>query len=142
MSKLRFHVLILVVAVVALTTGCRNPNSSQGGSSSSGNSAGKQLTLAVIPKETGGDFWLTVEEGARAAAKDLDVTIKWEGPLTELELAEQNKIIENMLNLGVDGMALAPLNNRAMATSVANVKAAGIPVVIFDSAVDGNDFVS
>jgi ribose transport system substrate-binding protein len=73
---------------------------------------------------------------------EMDVEIKWEGPLAETELAEQNKIIENMVNLGVDGIALAPLNNRTMRKSVANVVAAGIPVVIFDSAVDGNEHIS
>jgi ribose transport system substrate-binding protein len=102
----------------------------------------QRLTLAVIPKSIGGDFWETVEEGARQAGKDLDVSIKWEGAHVETELAEQNKIIENMVNLGVDGMALAPLNNRVMRKSVERVTAAGIPVVIFDSPVDGDAHVS
>lgn len=102
------------------------------------NAGGKKLTLAVIPKSTGGEFWETVEQGARDAGRDWGVTIKWDGVLTETELAEQNKIIENMVNLGVDGMALAPLNNRAMRKPVEDAVAAGIPVVIFDSAIDGD----
>jgi ribose transport system substrate-binding protein len=104
--------------------------------------ASKDLTIAVIPKSVGGEFWETVEQGARKAAKDLNVAVKWEGPQHETELAEQNKIIENMVNLGVDGMALAPLNNRTMRKSVEQVVAAGIPVVIFDSAVDGDAHIS
>ena len=40
------------------------------------------LTIAVIPKCTGGEFWETVEAGAMEAAKDLNVTVKWEGTLT------------------------------------------------------------
>jgi ribose transport system substrate-binding protein len=107
-----------------------------------GEVASQELTIAVIPKSVGGEFWETVEQGARQAAKDLNVTIKWEGPQHETELAEQNKIIENMVNLGVDGMALAPLNNRTMRKSVEQVVAAGIPVVIFDSAVDGDAHLS
>ena len=105
---------------------------------SSSDAAAERFTIAVIPKSIGGEFWETVEEGVREAAKELDVDIRWEGPLAETELAEQNKIIENMINLGVDGMALAPLNNRTMRESVENVVAAGIPVIIFDSAVDGD----
>jgi ribose transport system substrate-binding protein len=112
------------------------------GLSSTAQSPDKQLTIAVIPKSIGGEFWETVEEGVREAAKELNVDIKWEGPHAETELAEQNKIIENMVNLDVDGMALAPLNNRTMRESVENVVAAGIPVVIFDSAVDGNAHAS
>jgi ribose transport system substrate-binding protein len=106
--------------------------------SSTGADADKRYTIAVIPKSIGGEFWETVEEGVREAAQELDVDVRWEGPLAETEIAEQNKIIENMVNLGVDGMALAPLNNRTMRESVENVVAAGIPVIIFDSAVDGD----
>jgi ribose transport system substrate-binding protein len=98
---------------------------------------GKRLTLAAIPKSTGGEFWETVERGARHAARDLGVTLKWDGALTESDVAEQNKIIENMLNLGVDGIALAPLNQKATRKPVEHIVATGIPVVIFDSAVDG-----
>jgi ribose transport system substrate-binding protein len=96
------------------------------------------LVLAAIPKSTGGEFWETVATGARKAAKELGVELKWEGTVTETEIAEQNKIIENMVNLGVKGIALAPLNQRAMKRQVENAVAAGIPVVIFDSGVDGN----
>jgi ribose transport system substrate-binding protein len=99
--------------------------------------ADKKLTLAAIPKSTGGEFWETVAKGARAAAQDLGVNLKWEGTVTETEIAEQNKILENMVNLGVDGIALAPLNQRAMRKQVENAVNAGIPVVIFDSGVDG-----
>lgn len=101
-------------------------------------SAAETLTLAAIPKSTGGEFWETVATGARKAAKDLGVDLKWEGTVTETEIAEQNKIIENMVNLGVKGIALAPLNQKAMRRQVQNAVNAGIPVIIFDSAVDGD----
>jgi ribose transport system substrate-binding protein len=99
--------------------------------------AADTLVLAAIPKSTGGEFWETVANGAKKAAKDLGVTLKWEGTVTETEIAEQNKIIENMVNLGVKGIALAPLNQKAMKRQVQAAVDAGIPVVVFDSAVDG-----
>ncbi len=102
----------------------------------------KKLTIAVIPKSTGAEFWETVEEGAREAAQRLNVEMKWEGPLTETELAEQNKIIENMISLQVDGIALAPLNRTAQRRTVERAVQAGIPVVIFDSEIDGDAHVS
>ncbi|HUJ10323.1 MAG TPA: substrate-binding domain-containing protein [Verrucomicrobiae bacterium] len=96
-----------------------------------------KLTIAVIPKSTGGEFWETVHKGAENAAQELGVTMKWEGTVTETEIAEQNKIIENMVNMGVQGIALAPLNKIATRREVEDAVAAGIPVVVFDSAVDG-----
>ena len=126
-----------LIFLLAVATGCP-----RGGSKTARDGSSDQFTIAVIPKSTGGEFWETVEQGAREAAADLGVEMKWEGPLAETELAEQNKIIENMVNLGVDGMALAPLNNRTMQKSVENVVQARIPVVIFDSAVDGDAHIS
>jgi ribose transport system substrate-binding protein len=100
------------------------------------------ITLGVIPKSTGGEFWETVEKGAMDAAASLGVKIKWEGTVTETEIAEQNKIIENMINMGVDGIALAPLNTKAQSKLVARAVEAGIPVVVFDSGVDGDAHTS
>lgn len=115
-----------------LVSGC-------GGGSSGGPAAGEdRLTIGVIPKSTGGEYWETVEIGARRAAVELGVDLKWEGTVTETEFAEQNKIIENMITLGVDGLALAPLNRVAMQKMVARSVQAGIPVVIFDSEVEGD----
>jgi ribose transport system substrate-binding protein len=129
-------------AVLVVVGGCgKSTDTSQTGPTTSADSqataSGQDLTLAVIPKSTGGEFWETVEAGANDAASELGVEIKWEGTLTETEIAEQKKIIENMINMGVDGIALAPLNAKAMQKDVENAAAAGIPVVIFDSAVDG-----
>lgn len=102
----------------------------------------RRLSIAVIPKCTTSQFWETVEEGAEDAAGKLGVGIRWEGPLAETEIAEQNKIIENMINLQVDGIALAPLNPKAMRKTVDSAVAAGIPVVVFDSALEGDAPVS
>ncbi|MBT7866634.1 MAG: substrate-binding domain-containing protein, partial [Opitutales bacterium] len=71
-------------------------------------------------------------------ATELDIELKWEGTVTETEIAEQTKIIENMINLGVDAIALAPLNNQAQRKPVQSAVDNGIPVVVFDSSIDGN----
>jgi ribose transport system substrate-binding protein len=107
-----------------------------------GAEAKESFTLAVIPKSTGGEFWETVEQGSQQAAEELGVDIKWEGALTETEISEQKKIIENMINLDVDGIALAPLNATSMKKDVENAVAAGIPVIIFDSGVEGDAHTS
>jgi ribose transport system substrate-binding protein len=125
-------------AVSIALAGCGKSADKASASAEAAASGGESLTLAVIPKSTGGDFWETVEVGARDAAKEMGVEMKWEGALSETEIAEQKKIIENMINLGVDGIALAPINPKAMQKDVETAVAAGIPVVIFDSSVDGD----
>jgi len=119
-------------AAAVILTGCKGETPPQG------TAKDKKLTIAVIPKSTGNEFWETVKKGADAAAEKHGVTMRWEGTVTETEIAEQAKIIENMINLEVDGMALAPLNRKVMAKSIRNVVAADIPVLVFDSGVDGD----
>ena len=132
------NLLFAVACALCLSAvvGCNN------GQQSDGDGSGAKLTIAVIPKSTGGEFWTTVEEGATAAAKELGVNMKWQGTLTEDQIVEQKNIVESMVNLGVDGIALAPLNPKAMEDPVQQAVDAGIPVVIFDSAVDGDAYVS
>lgn len=131
-ASLAIATLFLLVSLGS--TGCTPDGDSANGESSSSD----RLVIAAIPKSTGGEFWETVEQGAREAAKELDVELKWEGTVSETEIVEQNKIIETMINSGVDGMAVAPLNNKATAKTVGAAVNAGIPVVVFDSALDGD----
>lgn len=126
------HALVSTLALFLLV-GCSSSDDSASDSSND-----RKIVIAAIPKATGGDFWETVEDGARRAAKELDIELKWEGTVTETEIAEQNKIIENMINLGVDAIALAPLNNQAQRKPVQSAVDNGIPVVVFDSSIDGN----
>lgn len=134
-----FRLTLAAILLAGLFAGC-GPRPAPDADSKDGASA--TTTLGVIPKSTGNEFWETVEVGAKEAADALGVRIKWEGTVTETEFAEQNKIIENMINLDVDGIALAPLNRKAQAKMVTQAVDAGIPVVVFDSAVDGEAHTS
>ena len=87
MKLFSYAVSIALIGLVAV--GCGQPD---GSSTPSETTATAPLTLAVIPKSTGGEFWETVEKGAKKASADLGTEIKWEGTVTETEIAEQNKI--------------------------------------------------
>ena len=65
----------------------------------------KQRTIAVIPKGTSHLFWVSIEQGARQAGKELGVDIIWSGPATETEYSRQLEIFDSMVNRRVDGIA-------------------------------------
>jgi len=102
----------------------------------------KKLTLAVIPKGTTHVFWKSVQAGADEAGKELGVEIIWKGPLKEDDKDQQIRVVEDFVTRGVDGIALAPLDDAALRTPVTNAQAAGIPVLIFDSALKDVPVVS
>jgi ribose transport system substrate-binding protein len=101
--------------------------------------------IAMIPKGTTHVFWKTVEAGAREAAASLEVDLVWKGPLKENDRGQQIAIVEQFVTEGVSAIALAPLDAAALRRPVAMAGQRKIPVVIFDSALQGEagkDFVS
>ena len=100
--------------------------------------------IAVIPKSTIHVFWRAVEAGAREGAKETGVEMIWKGLLKEDDPARQIQIFEQFVAEGVGGIVLAPIDDTALRRSVAAAMQKGIPVVIMDSAFEGEplkDFV-
>ena len=101
-----------------------------------------KLTIAVIPKGTSHVFWQSIHAGAAKAAQELGVYIIWRGPLREDDRASQVSEVEGFVTRGVSGIVLAPLDEAALVTPVADAVRNNIPVVIIDSGLKGNDYVS
>ena len=95
-----------------------------------------KLRIAVIPKGTTHEFWKMGEAGAKKAGNELGIDIIWKGPQKESDRAGQIKVVENFITQGVDGIALAPLDDKALVRSVTEAKNAGIKVAVWDSGLD------
>jgi ribose transport system substrate-binding protein len=104
--------------------------------------AAKILKIAVIPKGMTHEFWKSIHAGALQAARELGVEILWKGPQKEDDRAQQITVVEDVLSRGVDGIVLAPLDDRALMRPVQDAMRENIPVVIIDSGLQGQDFVS
>ena len=102
----------------------------------------KGVRLAVIPMGTTHEFWKAIHAGAKTAADELGVEIIWKGPLKEDDRNDQIQIVETMINAGVDALVLTPLDDRALMPPVAEAKSRGIPTVIFNTALGGDDHVA
>jgi len=100
------------------------------------------LQIAVIPKGTTHEFWKSIHAGAARAARELGVEIIWKGPQKEDDRAQQITVVEDFISRGVDGIVLAPLDDRALMRPVRDAVRERIPVVIIDSALQGSDFAS
>jgi ribose transport system substrate-binding protein len=129
---------MLALALAVLSAGCSRSGSTSGTDSN----APPRLRIAVIPKGTTHEFWKSVHAGAVKAARELDVDIAWKGPLKEDDLKSQIDLVQSFTAQRVSGIALAPLNDRALVASVDGAVQAGVPVVIFDSALSGGNVVS
>jgi ribose transport system substrate-binding protein len=130
--KLR-TLLPLILMTAVLIGGCGKRE----GSASSG-----KTVIAVVPKGTTHEFWRSIHAGAVKAGREMNVEIIWKGPLREDDREQQISVMEDFISRGVTGIVLAPLDDIALRGPVANAKAAGIPVVIIDSDLKSDDYVS
>jgi ribose transport system substrate-binding protein len=93
----------------------------------------KKLSIAVIPKGTTHEFWKSIHAGAVKAATELGVEIIWKGPHKEDDRSQQIVVVEDFITKKVDGMVLAPLDDKALVKPVEEAVDAKIPVVVIDS---------
>jgi ribose transport system substrate-binding protein len=98
--------------------------------------------IAVIPKGTTHEFWKSVHAGAVKAGNDLGADVIWKGPVREDDRDEQIKVVETFLSESVDGIVLAPLDDRALVPVLNDAKARHVPVLIIDSGVQWDGYVS
>lgn len=98
--------------------------------------------IAVIPKGNTHEFWKSIHAGAEKAGEDLGVEIIWKGPQREGDRESQIKVIEDFISRGVDGIVCAPLDARALVLPFQDAVKEGIPVVIADSGVDWDGYIS
>jgi ribose transport system substrate-binding protein len=100
------------------------------------------ITIAVIPKGTSHVFWQSIHAGAQKAATDLGVNIIWRGPLREDDRDAQVSEVEGLVSRGISGICIAPLDETALVPPIQEAERQNIPVVIFDSGLKSNDYVS
>lgn len=129
-------VVVCLLSTVFLSVACgpkKEKTSSQ---------PGGRAQIAVIPKGTTHEFWKSIHMGAMVAAEELGVEIIWKGPQKEDDRAQQITVVEDFISRGVDGIVLAPLDERALLRPVRDAVREGIPVIIIDSGLQGQDYLS
>ena len=134
MKKALGPIVLAAIAVVFIATGCERKGRSK-----------DRYRIAVIPKGTTHIFWKSIHAGAVKAEqelKDLGVEVIWIGPLKEDDRESQIKVVENFVRRGVSGIVLAPLDDTALCMPVRDAVNNRIPVVIIDSGLKGEDYVS
>ena len=110
-----------------------SPATSSGGAPRT--TAGKRVTVAMMPKSKGNAYFIACKKGAEDAAKELNVDLLWDGP-TDPDPAKQNEIVETWITRGVDVIAVAVENRGGISSVLRKAREKGIKVVTFDSDAD------
>jgi len=121
-----FLTVLLMLGLVA-SSACRKASPGAGGSGAAG---AKTYKFAFVTNNSS-DFWNIAEKGVHAAEKDLGIQAVVFRPL-KMEVAEQQRYIEDILVQDYDGMAICAINPDSE-TPILNKVADKMPLVMHDS---------
>ncbi len=121
--------LVFVLAVCALLFGAFGVTTAQDG-----------FTIGLSLSTLNNPFFVTLRDGAQAAADELGVTLvvvdSQDDPATEATN------IEDLIAQGVDAILINPTDGDAIVPSIEAANAAGIPVMTIDRSANGGAVVS
>jgi ribose transport system substrate-binding protein len=109
-----------------------------GSSPTPASGTGEKPYIAIVSKGSQHQFWQAVEKGAKAEAEKLGATVTYEGPASESEVDKQLTMLQTALDKKPKAICFAALDSKAATPLLEKAKAAGIPVVGFDSGVDSD----
>ncbi|MBM6401039.1 ABC transporter substrate-binding protein [Phycicoccus sonneratiae] len=136
-SNLRFTAAGLgaALALAACSTGAPSSDSS-GGSSGGGND---NKNIAFVQGVAGDEFYITMQCGIEAKAKELGYTVTTQGP-QKFDPTLQKPIVDSVTASKPAALLVAPTDVQAMQAPLQQAAAAGIKVVLVDTTVNDPSF--
>jgi len=128
--------LATAVAGLLLLAACGNDSGGSGSTSGSGNAdsvSGKKFVLMVGVK--GDPFYVSMQCGAEAKAKELGVTLQVQGP-DKFDATLQNPLLDAVAAARPAALLVAPNDVKASAPPLKRIQQSGSKVVLVDTTVD------
>jgi ribose transport system substrate-binding protein len=123
---MRHLALLIVLALAAVSGSCnRTPPADT-----------SKKTVALVLKTLNHPFFVDMRRGAQEAADRLGVTLQVQAAEREIDVDKQMQIVENMLQTGVDVLAITPSGSREIVSALVKATKANVPIVIVDTRLD------
>lgn len=120
-------IITIVLALSFVFVSCSNKTDNAAGTEKKDG-----LTIVVMPKLVGIPYFTQTGEGALKAGEDLGVNVIYNGPTTP-DAAEQIKMLEDYITVGVDAICVAPNDAASMDPVLRKARNAGILVLDWDT---------
>jgi ribose transport system substrate-binding protein len=132
----RLALVVLCSALALVVAACGDDDSGGGGGSSSGGKKNYKMTLIAGVK--GDEFYITMNCGAQQKAKELGVTLDFQGP-QEFDAAQQTPIVNAVAAKKPDAVLIAPTDTKALYAPIKQMADAGTKIVLVDTTLDQPD---
>jgi rhamnose transport system substrate-binding protein len=132
--------LFLLVTTVAVLAACgaapaAAPTSAPAAPTAAAEApAAAGATYVLVPKNLGNPYFDTANNGAQEAAKELGVTVTYQGPATA-DATQQIQLLNSLIAQKVNGLAISADDADALVPVGKEAITGGIPVVTWDSAI-------
>jgi ribose transport system substrate-binding protein len=129
---------ILALGVAACGSDDDN-GSSTSGSTSGSSSAKKNYKMTLIAGVKGDEFYITMNCGAQAKAKELGVTLDFQGP-DKFDAGQQTPVVNAVAAKKPDAVLVAPTDTKAMYAPIKQLSDNGAKVALVDTTLEQSDF--
>lgn len=101
-----------------------------------------EIHVGLIVKNLVNPFFVYMLYGGEAAANKHGVQFTGTAPEGGEDAEEQLRIIEDLIQRGVDALVIVPIDSRGIVVGLNRAEAAGVPVFISNTRAHGGEFVS
>lgn len=95
--------------------------------------ADNQFVIGVVTKSRNSEYWMSVRAGMEKAAEESHVKVVILSPDTETEKKIQKNMIQDLLKMKVDALAVSPIDSYDNQDYIAQAEALGINVYAYDT---------
>lgn len=143
--KKRIMLLLTAVCLLISLAGCSGGGGSESNTSkdlstengSQGGTSGDKIVVGVSQCTTQEERWRNDGKALEALAQEMGIELKMMDAANDS--ATQATQIENLLSSGIDVLLVSPTDSEAIAPALAEVKSAGIPIVVWGRQVNSAD---
>jgi ribose transport system substrate-binding protein len=135
---------IVAICVAALAFGVAacgsddNSSSSGTSASTSGGASKKNYKMTLIAGVKGDEFYITMNCGAQAKAKELGVSLNFQGP-DKFDPSLQTPVVNAVAAKKPDAVLVAPTDTKAMFAPIQQMSQNGSKIVLVDTTLDQPD---
>lgn len=125
---------VLLLALAAATVAACGDDDEGGGGGAAGDSASESYDMTLIAGVKGDEFYITMNCGAQEAAKELGVTLEFQGP-DQFDAAQQTPIVDAVAAKSPDAILIAPTDTKALFAPI-SAAAANSKIVLVDTTLE------
>lgn len=131
MKKKLLAMICIALLSMTLLAGCGGGDNTPTGGTDGENNGG-DIKIALVTMDSIDQHWVTLNEGAQKAAKELGVTVQFSSPNTKDD-AQQIECVNNAVAGKFDAIIVAANGPDAISSALKEAAAAGLKIIYVDS---------